>query len=111
MTQKSSRPKRNQLAFTAHARQRLTQRGLWPVLGHIAHIAHSRDVSRVLEQSNSGGPVERVEVDGLVIILSRHTRNSPRTLVTVFLSGDESGSIACARIRAISQRINRIQSA
>jgi len=50
-------------------------------------------------------------VDGLIIVLSRHTRNSPRTLVTVFLSGDESGSIACARIRAISQRINRIQSA
>lgn len=105
MTKNRSKPRTNNLILTAHVRQRLSERGLWPALGHIARIAHHHP-SRYADRSYDGQPVERIEVDGVCIIVARDTRQKDLTLLTVH-SGDEYGSRACARITSISRGLGR----
>jgi len=101
----SGKPRRNHLQLTTHARQRLSERGLWPALRHIARIAHHHP-SRYADRSNDGRTVERIEVDGVCIIVARDTRRKDLTLLTVH-SGDEYGPRACARITLISRGLGR----
>jgi hypothetical protein len=105
MAKKHSKPRKNHLTLTKHARQRLSERGLWPALGHIARIAHHPASPRFTDWSNAGRPVERIEVDGVCIIVARHQRNL--TLLTIH-SGDERGARACLRIAAISQKLGQL---
>jgi len=105
MTKNHSKPRKNNLILTGHARQRLSERGLWPALGHIARIAHHHP-SRYADRSYDGRPVERIEVDGVCIIVARDARQKGLTLLTVH-SGDECGSRACARITSISHGLGR----
>ena len=102
----STRPRQNHLALTQHARQRLSSRGLWPALGHIARIAYHESGSRYRDLSSDGRPVERIEADGFVIIVARDRNGKRLTLVTVH-SGDEVGPRACARIATYSRNLAR----
>lgn len=97
--------RRNSLLLTHHARQRLTDRGLWPVLGQIANIAHHPSVPRFRDLSADGRPVERVEMDGVCLIIARPTKGPALTLLTVH-AGSEDGPRARARIIAISRNLN-----
>ena len=111
MARASTRPKRNNLRLPRHARQRMSERGLWPVLGHIAFIAHSRHVPRIVEQSASGQKAERLELDGVVIVVSQPLPDGSRYLITAFCAHDECGPAACARIRSVSSKIAKSRAA
>jgi len=98
----STRPRFNHLTITRHARERLTERELWPALGHIARIAHHSASPRYRDRSADGKPVERIEADGFVIIVARGAKNNKLTLLTVH-SGHETGARACQRIASYSR--------
>lgn len=106
MNKTSSKPHKNHLTLTGHARQRLSERGLWPALGHIARIAHHPASPRYADRSYDGRPVERIEMDGVCVIVARDSRRKGLTLLTVH-SGDECGARACQRIASISHGLGR----
>jgi hypothetical protein len=106
MTKNHGKPRKNHLALTRHARQRLSERGLWPALGHIARIAHHPASPRYADRSSSGRPVERIELDGVCVIVARDSRRRELTLLTVH-SGNEIGARACQRIASLSQGLGR----
>ena len=95
----------NLLQLTKHAEERLTERDLWPVLGQIAQIAHHPSAPRFRDLSSDGRPVERVEIDGLCVVVARPTKGPGLTLLTVH-SGKETGPRARARIKSISQKLS-----
>ena len=105
MTKTVPTSRRNSLVLTHHAKQRLSDRGLWPVLGQIANIAHHPSAPRFRDLSADGRPVERVEVDGICLIVARPTKGPGLTLLTVH-AGSEYGPRARARIIAISRNLN-----
>jgi hypothetical protein len=90
--------------LTLHARQRLSERGLWPALKHIARIAHHPASPRYADRSYSGRPVERIEKDGVCLIVARDSQRR-LTLLTVH-SGNETGSRACQRIASIARGLD-----
>lgn len=106
MTKKHSKPCKNRLYLTGHARQRLSERGLWPALGHIAQIAHHPASLRYADRSYDGRPVERIEVDGVCVIVAGDAGQNGLTLLTVH-SGEECGARACQRIASISRELGR----
>lgn len=101
-TSMKSRP--NHLQLTNHAKERLTERDLWPVLGQIARIAHHPSVPRFRDLSSDGRPVERVEIDGICVVVARPAKGPGLTLLTVH-SGTETGPRARARIKSISEKL------
>jgi len=106
----SSRPRTNHLNLTHHARIRLSERGLWPALGHIARIAYHPGAPRFADLSADGRRVERIEVDGICIIVARQHRARHLTLLTVH-SGSDNGAFACNRIATVSRNLAKSRSA
>jgi hypothetical protein len=106
MAKSRSKTKRMPLQLTRHAKQRMTERDLWPVLGQIVNIAHHPSVPRFRDLSSDGRPVERVEIDGVCLVLARPSNKSGLTLLTVH-SGSEVGAQARARINTISRNLNK----
>ena len=104
MTKTTVKPRQNYLQLTQHAKQRLTQRELWPVLGQIAQIAYHPSAPRFRDLSSDGRPVERIEIDGFCLVVARKTKGSGLTLLTVH-SGSEVGPRARARITTISRNL------
>jgi len=96
----------NRLNLTRHARERLTSRQLWPALRDISKICYDQNAPRYFDRSTSGRPVQRIEVDGVVLIIAGDPGRQVLTLVTVH-SGSESGARACARIAQISQNLGK----
>jgi len=105
MARNLPKTRRNSLLLTQHARQRLSDRDLWPVLGQIANIAHHPSAPRFRDLSADGRPVERVEMDGICVIVARPTKGPGLTLLTVH-AGSETGPRARARFIAISRNLN-----
>ena len=105
MAKTLTKSRRNSLHLTQHAKQRLSDRGLWPVLGQIANIAHHPCAPRFRDLSSDGRPVERVEMDGVCLIIARPAKGASLTLLTVH-AGSEDGPRARARIIAISRNLN-----
>jgi len=110
MTKNPSKSKRNHLYLTEHAKQRLTERDLWPVLGQIAKIAHHPSAPRFRDLSSDGRPVERVEIDGICLVVARQTKGKHLTLLTVH-SGSEVGARARARITTVSKNLKATSAA
>ena len=104
MTKTVAKSRQNHLQLTQHAKQRLTQRELWPVLGQIAQIAYHPSAPRFRDLSSDGRPVERIEIDGFCLVVARQTKGSGLTLLTVH-SGSELGPRARARITTISRNL------
>jgi len=100
------RQHRKHLITTLHAKKRLSERGLWPVLGDIVAIAYNPTVPRFTERSATGGYVDRIEIDGVCMILSHEFGDRPLKLITV-VSGDEVGPRACARIHLIAKNYTK----
>lgn len=97
-------PSKYSLQLTQHARQRLTERDLWPVLGQIVNIAHHPCAPRFRDLSSDGRPVERVEIGGVCMILARPNKGSSLTLLTVH-AGSEVGPQARARITTVARNL------
>lgn len=95
---------KNYLHLTKHAKQRLSDRDLWPALPQIAAIAHDPNSPRFYDLSTDGRRVERIEIDGICIILARKNNQTGLILLTVH-SGQETGSRACARISSVSRSL------
>lgn len=104
MTKTLLKSRQNHLQLTQHAKERLTQRDLWPVLGQIAQIAHHPSTPRFQDVSSDGRPVERIEIDGICLVVARQTKGPKLTLLTVH-SGSEVGPRARARIITISRNL------
>jgi hypothetical protein len=106
MNKTAAKHYKHHLTLTGHARQRLSERGLWPALGDIARIAHHPASPRYADRSEDGRSVERIEVDGVCIIVARDARRKGMTLLTVH-SRDECGARACQRIASISRGLGK----
>ena len=104
MTKNQPKSKKKRLYLTEHAKQRLTERDLWPVLGQIAKIAHHPSAPRFRDLSSDGRPVERVEIDGICLVVARQNKGKHLTLLTVH-SGSEVGARARARITTVYQNL------
>ena len=106
MNRNPRKPRKTHLKLTAHARQRLTERDLWPSLGHIARIAYHPGVPRYRGLSASSRPVESIEIDGVCIVVAGDPEQGVLTLLTVH-SGNETGARARVRIASISQDLGK----
>ena len=100
----------NRLNLTRHARERLTERQLWPALPDIAKICLNQNVARYSDISATGRQVQRIEADGVVFIIGGSLGKSALTLLTVY-SGSEFGSKACARIAQIARNLGKTRAA
>ena len=98
--------RKNHLNLTKHARARLTERGLWPALPDISKICYDQNAPRYFDRSTSGRPVQRIEADGVLIVVGGDPGGQELTLVTVH-SGSEFGARACARIAQIYRNLGK----
>ena len=96
----------NRLNLTRHARERLTSRQLWPALRDISKICYDQNAPRYFDRSTSGRPVQRIEADGVLIVVGGDPGGQELTLVTVH-SGSEFGARACARIAQIYRNLGK----
>jgi len=104
---KTYSPQRKHLITTLHSKKRLSERGLWSVLDDIATIAYSPTVPRFADRSDSGRAVDRIEIDGICLILSQELGHRPLTLISLYSAGNEVGPPACARIRLIAKNCTK----
>lgn len=101
-------PQSRRLRLTAHARRRLTERGLWPALGAIALIAHHDTKHRYDDRAKDGRRVLRIETPDFVIIVAGDA--AALTLVTAHAK-TETGARGCARFTAAAADLRRKVSA